>query len=388
MSSATPRTPGSGLRAPTSRSSSARSASSGSSGRAAPKSASSTATPPPNSYRAPRAADAATLNGAAPGSAPGSGAEHRRLARARSYGGLDGRIYPEEPDASPLSLGSQQRPSDSAYTVDDVKQLPQALMAVLQAHHARVIDLFRMWDENDDGLISVGEFSRGLAMLELDDGLDEKDVNELFARLDVSGDGYLDYEELHRILRVGSAADRSSYVRKSARPMRPHASHDYVAPRGPRHVELGNAPEVGVDEGRWPAGLRESLVRERGRVIDLFRHWEGGEDGAISVEHFKAGLYLLGLHATRADVRALFGAMLGLRSDAPPSADDGPKLPFRELRRQLRIAAQRVRSSYLRESARQGAHLEASQPRGSLTSGVARRTRLGSDGWRHQREPS
>ena len=91
--------------------------------------------------------------------------------------------------------------------------------------------------------------------------------------------------------------------------MRPHAAHDYVAPRGPRHVELGSAPEVGVDEGRWPAGLRESLVRERGRVIDLFRHWEGGEDGAISVEHFKAGLYVLGHRVSRSDVAVLYAAM-------------------------------------------------------------------------------
>ena len=27
------------------------------------------------------------------------------------------------------------------------------------------------------------------------------------------------------------------------------------------------------------------------RVIDLFRHWEGGEGGEVSVEHFRAGLH-------------------------------------------------------------------------------------------------
>ena len=36
------------------------------------------------------------------------------------------------------------------------------------------------------------------------------------------------------------------------------------------------------------------LLRERMRVLDVFRHWEGAaeaeEEGAISVEDFKAGL--------------------------------------------------------------------------------------------------
>ena len=55
------------------------------------------------------------------------------------------------------------------------------------------------------------------------------------------------------------------------------------------------------------------LLRERMRVLDVFRHWEGAvdaeEEGAISVEDFKAGLRVLGLEASRRDLKQLFSAM-------------------------------------------------------------------------------
>ena len=45
------------------------------------------------------------------------------------------------------------------------------------------------------------------------------------------------------------------------------------------------------------------LLRERMRVVDVFRHWEGAVEaegeGAITVEDFKAGLRVLGLEASR-----------------------------------------------------------------------------------------
>ena len=46
----------------------------------------------------------------------------------------------------------------------------------------------------------------------------EREMDELFATFDVNGDGSLDYEELHRLLRVGQrprACARSSMYRHS-----------------------------------------------------------------------------------------------------------------------------------------------------------------------------
>ena len=54
------------------------------------------------------------------------------------------------------------------------------------------------------------------------------------------------------------------------------------------------------------------LLRERMRVLDLFRNWDGASDafasnGTISVEDFKAGLHVLGLEASRRDIRRRSG---------------------------------------------------------------------------------
>ena len=109
--------------------------------------------------------------------------------------------------------------------------------------------------------------------------------------------------------------------------------------------------------------LRGILVRERERVIDLFRHWEGvGEGGRISAEHFKAGLYVLGHKVPLREVNELYNAM---------GVADGELLKFSELRRQLRVVANRGTSAYLRAATKQGLELEATQPRGSVMSGVA-----------------
>lgn len=167
------------------------------------------------------------------------------------------------------------------------------------------------------------------------------------------------------MLRVGAASRMSEYLRDAAKGS---ASPPVIEPgvarekyKGPRAVDEASGA-VAVEEEKWPAALRVLLLRERKRVVDLFRHWEGGEDGTISVEHFKAGLYVLGHQVTRSHVAALFRCM-GAEGGA-----EGVRLPFRELRRQLRVAAQRGQSGYLRSAARVGAALEAATPRGGLLS--------------------
>ena len=86
-----------------------------------------------------------------------------------------------------------------------------------------------------------------------------------------------------------------------------------------------------IREDDWPPHLRGILVRERERVVDLFRHWEGvGEGGRVSAEHFKAGLYVLGHRVSRGDVDDLYAAM---------GVEQGGMLRFAELRRQLAALA-------------------------------------------------
>ena len=174
--------------------------------------------------------------------------------------------------------------------------MPTPAPSALQANHSRVVDVLRTWDTDGDGVISRKEFEKGLRALGLEG--DQAEIDELFASMDVNGDGTLDYTELHRLLRVGAAAKKSSYLRDAVtnKPLRMPTSPSpgggamahlggresprcatTLAQSAPPVSEGGSPAPVAVREETWPEGLRNVLLREMGRVIDLFRHWEGGE---------------------------------------------------------------------------------------------------------------
>ena len=64
----------------------------------------------------------------------------------------------------------------------------------------RVIDLFRMWDTNEDGLISRAEFHKAMPLLGLGAYVAEE-VDALFNQFDVDGGGQITFRELFRMVR-------------------------------------------------------------------------------------------------------------------------------------------------------------------------------------------
>ncbi|KOO33679.1 ankyrin repeat protein [Chrysochromulina tobinii] len=75
------------------------------------------------------------------------------------------------------------------------------LAIAIKKNAVRVMDLFRDWDENSDGVISKKEFRRALKNLSL--GGTSSDHDALFDKWDVDGSGALDYNELDKALRTG-----------------------------------------------------------------------------------------------------------------------------------------------------------------------------------------
>ena len=75
-----------------------------------------------------------------------------------------------------------------------------AMREKLTQNAARVIDLFKQWDNDGDGTISRSEFVKAMPMLGLQDCL-PIEINALFSAFDPSGDGDITFRELHRMLR-------------------------------------------------------------------------------------------------------------------------------------------------------------------------------------------
>jgi len=108
----------------------------------------------------------------------------------------------------------------------------QQLKTILDVHMVRVIDLFREWDENGDGLVDKTEFVR--AMLSLGFGLPKpgevghtkavREIEALWSSFDRDGSGKIEYNELVRELRPRSPPQLQP----------PEASFTFVSRREPR----------------------------------------------------------------------------------------------------------------------------------------------------------
>ena len=79
------------------------------------------------------------------------------------------------------------------------------LKAALSANMARVIDLFRDWDENGDGMVSKKEFR--MAMKFCGFKAAQNVVDSLFDECDVDGGGTVEYSELSSFLRGSGKKD-------------------------------------------------------------------------------------------------------------------------------------------------------------------------------------
>ncbi len=74
------------------------------------------------------------------------------------------------------------------------------LREVLTEHNVRVIDLFRDWDEDGDGIISRKEFRQAMPALGLD--MPNYDcADQLFDSFDQSKSGVIEMKELNRLLK-------------------------------------------------------------------------------------------------------------------------------------------------------------------------------------------
>ena len=105
-------------------------------------------------------------------------------------------------------------------------QIPQSLAAVLTHNHTRVLDLFRVADENLDGVVSKTELHRLFNKLGIE--VLREELNDLFSCLDPDASGGIEFRELQSALR--QAADAPPASAAAPAPAQCHGSSTRLAP--------------------------------------------------------------------------------------------------------------------------------------------------------------
>ena len=119
--------------------------------------------------------------------------------------GAMGKIETESKNKFALRVGPAENVSAAMGTTkidmsEGAPPLKDQLRDALQKNLARVIDLFREWDDDGNGTVSKREFRLALPMLGLV-GCPANVADELFDSFDKDGGGSVDYDELSRALR-------------------------------------------------------------------------------------------------------------------------------------------------------------------------------------------
>lgn len=108
------------------------------------------------------------------------------------------------------------------FTIDADRSIQRQLTDAIHHSKEKILNLFRQWDENGDGLISMRELQRALRQLGLTSGDDgRKVVDELFEKLDKDASGAIDYAELLSGLQQSVAPETSAEFDLPLRPQTP-----------------------------------------------------------------------------------------------------------------------------------------------------------------------
>ena len=107
--------------------------------------------------------------------------------------------------ANPIALRKERVQSNNANVLqgldldeDAMETIPQQIQAALQLNRARVIDVFRQFDDDGDTAVSRKEFRKALRELGLE--ASKAAMDAVFDEMDLDGSGEIDFDDLRRTL--------------------------------------------------------------------------------------------------------------------------------------------------------------------------------------------
>ena len=211
------------------------------------------------------------------------------------------------------------------------KPIQEQLRDALAKQGVKVINLFREWDEDQDGTVSKKEFRKAMPMLGLD--VPKAEIDKLFDSWDPDGSGTIEMKELERALRRGAEIQLDAKMQAGAAGKIELSAKNKISSAG-SHKGLVKQKtvlrQITLDESSdkpISAQLRDALTKQGVKVISLFREWDEDGDGTVSKKEFRKAMPLLGLNAPKKDIDALFDEW---------DPDGSGSLAMKELEKQLR----------------------------------------------------
>ena len=159
---------------------------------------------------------------------------------------------------------------------------------------ARVVDLFKKWDEDRSGKINKREFThavRALGFREITDAM----AGECFEALDDDKSGELEYKELNMSIRKDFKGDvmaklkrarMSAMIATRAAPSTSSTTTPTTRARGSPPPADGQ-PVSSQAATRSPSSSTSILSEHSVKLIDLFREWDEDGNGAIDKAEFR-----------------------------------------------------------------------------------------------------
>ena len=212
-----------------------------------------------------------------------------------------------------------------ALTAARVKEIPAQLQAMLATNWTRVIDLFKQFDTNGDGVISKKEFLTGMKMLGLEADMD--DVSELFRAFDEDDSGAIDFEELNKLLRAGNTVEIKDSVKDKMKSIAKISSVTSSWYKERSSAEARQKEERERIRKKWLPAHDEALTEAEQAYAqwvsgaagndDSFNKGGGGGGKPDHMELLAAGASLLKPRELLARVRAA-ESLLAHEAESPP----------------------------------------------------------------------
>ena len=163
-----------------------------------------------------------------------------------------------------------------------------ALCECLIRSGQRVMDLFKMWDDDNSGLIDKAEFRRAIKAMGFAVYVNDAEIDMVYDEFDADKLGAIDYHELNAALRRVKLPTKSLKKRERLK-----------TPLPEKRIRLKTNEEASDFIRNW-------LAENKQRVIDLFKEWDEDGNGTIDRREFRHGLAALGIKMRSDKVEALF----------------------------------------------------------------------------------